>query len=62
MELASLASFRVTASVQDAEGNFTSDWQTVFGGPYSTGTALRWRAVRAWKNRKVIAERIEDRP
>jgi hypothetical protein len=62
MGLASIASFRVTASAQDAEGNFTTDWEAVFGGTYSTGTALRWRTVRAWKNLKVIAERIEDLP
>jgi hypothetical protein len=62
MGLASIASFRATASAQDAEGNFTTDWEIVFGGTYSTGTAVRWRTVRAWKNRKVIAERIEDLP
>ncbi len=60
MGLASVASFRVTASAQDAEGNFITDWETVFGGTYSTGVALRWRTVRAWKSRVVIAERIED--
>jgi hypothetical protein len=62
MGLASIASFRVTASAQDAEGNFTTDWEVVFGGAYSTGVAVCWRAVRAWKSRKVIAERIEDLP
>lgn len=62
MGLASIASLRVTASAQDAEGNFTTEWDAVFGGAYSTGTAVRWRTVRAWKNRKVIAERIEDLP
>jgi len=62
MGLASIVSFRPTASAQDAEGNFTTDWETVFGGTYSTGIAVRWRTVRAWKSRKVIAERIEDLP
>jgi hypothetical protein len=62
MGLASIASFRVTASAQDAEGNFTTDWEIVFGGTYSTGAALCWRTVRAWKSRVVIAERIEDLP
>jgi hypothetical protein len=62
MGLASIASFRVTASAQDAEGNFTTDWESVFGGAYSTVTAVRWRTVRAWKSRRVIAERIEDLP
>ena len=57
MGLASIVSFRATASAQDAEGNFTTDWETVFGGTYSTGIA-----VRAWKSRMVIAERIEDQP
>jgi hypothetical protein len=27
--------------------------------PYSTGAAMRWRTVRVWKQRVVIAERIE---
>jgi hypothetical protein len=62
MGLASIVSFRATASAQDAEGNFTTDWETVFGGTYSTGIAVRWRTVRAWKSRMVIAERIEDQP
>jgi hypothetical protein len=62
MGLASIVSFRATASAQDAEGNFTTDWETVFGGTYSTGMALRWRSVRAWKSRMVIAERVEDLP
>jgi hypothetical protein len=62
MGLASIASFRATASGQDAEGNFITDWETVFGGAYSTGITMRWRTVRAWKNRTVIAERIEDLP
>jgi hypothetical protein len=62
MGLASIVFLRPTASEQDAEGNFTADWETVFGGTYSTGIAVRWRTVRAWKNRKVIAERIENLP
>jgi hypothetical protein len=62
MGLASIASFRATASAQDAEGNFATDWETVLGGTYSTGVAVRWRTVRAWKSRNVIAERILDLP
>ncbi len=62
MGLASIASFRATASAQDGEGNFITDWGTVLGGTYSTGIAVRWRTVRAWKSRMVIAERIEDLP
>ena len=62
MGLASIASFRATASAQDAEGNFATDWETVLGGTYATGVAVRWRTVRAWKSRKVIAERIQDLP
>jgi hypothetical protein len=62
MGLASIASFRATAGAQDAEGNFTTDWETVLGGRYSTGVAVCWRTVRAWKSRKVIAERIVDLP
>ena len=62
MGLASILSFRTTTSAQDAEGNFITDWETVLGGTYSTGTAVRWRTVRAWKSRIVIAERIEGLP
>jgi hypothetical protein len=62
MGMAFIVSFRATASVQDAEGNFITDWETVLGGTYSTGRAVRWRTVRAWKSRLVIAERIEDLP
>jgi hypothetical protein len=62
MGLAWIVSFRATASAQDSEGNFTTDWETVLGGTYSTGIPLRWRTVRAWKSRAVIAERIEDLP
>ena len=60
MGLASIVSFRATASAEDAEGNLVTDWETVLGGTYSTGVAVRWRTVRAWKGRMVIAERIED--
>jgi hypothetical protein len=62
MGLASIALFRATANAQDAEGNFITDWEAVLGGTYSTSTAVRWRTVRAWKSRMVVAERIEDRP
>ena len=60
--MASILSLRATASAQDAEGNFITDWETVFGGAYATGRAIRWRTVRAWKSRRVIAERIESLP
>jgi hypothetical protein len=60
--MASILSFRTTASALDAEGNFSTDWETVFGGTYATRRALRWRTVRAWKSRRVIAERIESLP
>jgi hypothetical protein len=62
MGLASIISFRTTASAQDSEGNFITDWETVLGGTYSTGMPVRWRTVRAWKSHAVIAERIEDLP
>jgi hypothetical protein len=60
--LASIACFRPTASAQDAEGNFITDWEIVLGGAYSTSRPVRWRTVRAWKSRMVIAERIEGLP
>src|SRR6267154_4473248 len=60
MGLASIVSFRATASARDAEGNFITDWETLLGGTYSTGKAVRWRTVRGWRSRMVIAERSED--
>jgi len=51
--------FRVVSSFQDSQGDLISEWEVVLGGPYSTGTAIRWRTVRVWKQRVVIAERIE---
>ena len=62
MGMASIESFRASASAQDSEGNFTTDWETKFEGTYATRRAVRWRTVRAWKSRRVIAERIEDLP
>jgi hypothetical protein len=41
------------------KGDLISEWEAVLGGPYSTGAAIRWRTVRVWKQRVVIAERIE---
>jgi len=49
--------FRVVSSFRD--GDLISEWEAVLGGPYSTGAAIRWRTVRVWKQRVVIAERIE---
>jgi hypothetical protein len=58
--MASILSFHTTAIAQDAEGNFIAEWEAVFGGTYATGKAIRWRTVRVWKSRRVIAERIES--
>ena len=62
MGMAFVESFRITARLEDAEGNFITDWATTLGETYSTGVAVNWRTIRAWKNRVVIAERIEDLP
>ena len=51
--------FRVVSSFRDSKGDLISEWEAVLGGPYSTGAAIRWRTVRVWKQRVVIAERIE---
>jgi hypothetical protein len=51
--------FRVVSSFQDSQGDLISEWEAVLGGPYSTGAAISWRTVRVWKQRVVIAERIE---
>jgi hypothetical protein len=58
--LASIVSFRATHSAQDAEGSLITDWEAALGGTDWAGTTVRWRTVRAWKSRKVIAERIQD--
>jgi len=50
---------RVVSSFQDSQGDLISEWEAVFGGPYSTGAAIRWRTVRVWKQQVVIAEQIE---
>jgi hypothetical protein len=52
--------FRVVSSFQDSQGDLISEWEAVLGGPYSTGAGIRWRTVRVWKQRVVIAERIES--
>ena len=51
--------FRVVSISQDSQGNLISEWEAILGGPYSTGAAIRWRTVRVWRQRVVIAERIE---
>src|SRR5215467_13258671 len=50
---------RVVSSFQDSQGDLISEWEAVLRGSYSTGAAIRWRTVRVWKQRVVIAERIE---
>jgi hypothetical protein len=54
--------FRVVSSFEDSHRDFISEWEAVLGGPYSTGAAIHWRTVRVWKQRVVIAERIEGLP
>jgi len=54
--------FRVVSSFQNSQGDLISEWEAVLGGPYSTGAAIRWRTVRVWKQKVVIAERIEGLP
>lgn len=51
--------FRVVSTFQNSQGDFITEWEALFGGPYSTGAAIRWRTTRVWKQRVVIAERIE---
>ena len=62
MGMAFVESFGVTASLEDGERNFVTDWETVLGGMYSTRVPVRWRTIRVWKSRVVIAERIEHLP
>jgi hypothetical protein len=62
MGLACVDVFRVVSRFQNSQGDFISEWEAVLGGTYSTRATFRWRTVRAWKQRVVIAERIEDCP
>ena len=62
MGMAFVESFRATANSQDSVGNFITDWEAVLGRTQLTSITLRWRTVRAWKDRVVIAERIESLP
>jgi hypothetical protein len=62
MGLACVDVFRVVSRFQNSQGDFISEWEAVLGGTYSTGAAIRWRTVRTWKQRVIIAERIEDCP
>jgi len=59
MGMAFVESFRATANSQDSVGNFLTDWEAVLGRTQLTGITFRWRTVRAWKDRVVIAERID---
>jgi len=51
--------FRVVSSFRDSKGDLISEWEAVLGGPDSTGAAIRGRMARVWKQRVVVAERIE---
>ena len=62
MGMAFVESFRATANSQDSLGNFITDWEAVLGTTQLTSITFRWRTVRAWKDRVVIAERIESLP
>ena len=62
MGMAFVESFRATANSQDSVGNFITDWEAVLGRTQLTSITFRWRTVRAWKDRVVIAERIESLP
>ena len=62
MGMASVESFRATANSQDSVGNFITDWEAVLGRTQLTSITFRWRTARAWKDRLVIAERIESLP
>jgi hypothetical protein len=59
MGMARVDVLRVVSSFQDSQGDLISEWEAVLGGSYSNGAAIRWRTVRVWKQRVVIAERIE---
>src|SRR6266704_3031717 len=56
MGMAFVESFRATANLQDSVGNFITDWEAVLGRTQLTSITFRWRTVRAWKDRVVIAD------
>lgn len=46
------------STFQDCEGNFVTCWEVVLGGTYGTRILHKWKTVRVWKSRLVVAERM----
>lgn len=62
MGMASVDTFHVTGVQNGLQGEVVAEWEAVLGGPHSTGTPIRWRTTRVWKDRVVVAERLDSLP
>jgi hypothetical protein len=62
MGMASIDIFRVTRVYNGLQGEAIAEWEAVLGGPHSTRSPIRWRTSRVWKDRVVVAERLDSLP
>lgn len=62
MGMASVDTFRVTRVYKGLQGEVIAEWVAVLGGPHSTRAPIRWRTTRVWKDRVVVAERLDSMP
>jgi hypothetical protein len=62
MGMASIDTFRVTRVYNGLQGDVIAEWVAVLGGLHSTRTPIRWRTSRVWKDRVVVAERLDSLP
>lgn len=60
--MATIKTFRVTATHEGPQGEFNSDWEVVLDGAQMTRIPIRWRTTRVWKGQSVVAERIHSLP
>jgi hypothetical protein len=62
MGMASIDIFRVTRVYNGLQGEAIAEWEAVLGGQHSTRSPIRWRTSRVWKDRVVVAERLDSLP
>ncbi|HEV2732654.1 MAG TPA: hypothetical protein VGV15_21695 [Terriglobales bacterium] len=62
MGMASIDIFRVTRVYNGLQGEAIAEWEAVLGGQHSTRSPIRWQTSRVWKDRVVVAERLDSLP
>jgi hypothetical protein len=62
MGMASIDILRVTRVYNGLQGEVIAEWEAVLGGSHSTRTPVPWRTTRVWKDRVVVAERLDSLP